>query len=140
MKKFTILFLLVILYLFSCSVDDTIENNNQLKIEKNNIIGTWKSTETSDNSGNEFEPFTPIAEEDQYRLTFLSDDTFINTSTPQCNGVYSIEQEDRKLILNFEQACSISQSSSTISSLTNNELVLIRSGGDEGFKIKFEKE
>ena len=66
--------------------------------------------------------------------------TFINTSTPQCDGVYLVEQEDRQLILSYEEACSTSQSSSTISSLTINELILTRSGGDEAFKIKFEKE
>ncbi len=140
MKKFTILFLLINLSFLSCSDDDNIDSNNQLKIEKNNLIGTWTSIETSNHSGSEFEPFRLIDQDDQYSLTFLSDDTFINTSTPQCDGVYLVEQEDRQLILSYEEACSTSQSSSTISSLTINELILTRSGGDEAFKIKFEKE
>lgn len=140
MKKFTILFLLINLSFLSCSDDDNIDSNNQLKIEKNNLIGTWTSIETSDHSGSEFEPFRLIDQDDQYSLTFLSDDTFINTSTPQCDGIYLVEQEDRQLILSYEEACSTSQSSSTISSLTINELILTRSGGDEAFKIKFEKE
>ena len=125
----------------SCSDDDDkIESNDQLLIEKSNIVGTWTSIEISDHSGAEFQPFRPIAQEQQYSLTFLSDNTFINTSTAQCNGMYVVEQEDRQLILNYEESCSVSQSSSSISSLTNSELILIRSGGDEGFKIKFGKE
>ncbi|MEO2127339.1 MAG: hypothetical protein ABGW91_04205 [Christiangramia sp.] len=140
MKKITILFLLINLSFLSCSDDDNIDSNNQLKIEKNNLIGTWTSIETSDHSGSEFEPFRLIDQDDQYSLTFLSDNTFINTSTPQCDGIYLVEQEDRQLILSYEEACSTSQSSSTISSLTINELILTRSGGDEAFKIKFEKE
>tara|TARA_B100000378_G_scaffold210560_1_gene173589 strand:+ start:303 stop:725 length:423 start_codon:yes stop_codon:yes gene_type:complete len=140
MKKITILFLLINLSFLSCSDDDNIDSNNQLKIEKNNLIGTWTSIETSDHSGSEFEPFRLIDQDDQYSLTFLSDNTFINTSTPQCDGIYLVEQEDRQLILSYEEDCSTSQSSSTISSLTINELILTRSGGDEAFKIKFEKE
>ncbi|MDR5589102.1 hypothetical protein [Christiangramia sp. SM2212] len=140
MKKISILFLLINLFFLSCSDDDVIDSNNQLKIEKTNLIGTWKSIETSDHSGSEFELFRLINQDDQYSLTFLSDDTFINTSTPLCDGIYLVEQEDRQLILSYEAACSTSQSSSTISSLTINELILTRSGGDEAFKIKFEKE
>ena len=139
MRKFTILFLLINLSFLSCSDDDNIDSNNQLKIEKNNLIGTWTSIETSDHSGSEFEPFRLIDQDDQYSLTFMSDNSFINTSTSGCDGVYVVEQEDRQLVLNYEESCNVSPSSSTISSLTSNELILTRPGGDEPFKIKLKK-
>jgi len=139
MKKSIVILLLINFTILSCSDDDKIDSSNELNIEKNNLIGTWTSIEISDNSGSEFEPFRSITEDDQFSLTFMSDNSFINTSTPGCDGVYVVEQEDRQLVLNYEESCNASPSSSTISSLTSNELILTRPGGDEPFKIKFKK-
>lgn len=130
---------LLFISLIACSSDDN-KSKEELDVTVENIQGTWLAVEYSDHSGSEFQPYRSIEKADQYTYTFKSDFSFLNTSTPQCNGFYEVNQEDRKLILNFESGCSAATSISTVSQLTNNLMILIRPAGDEAVKIKYQKQ
>lgn len=137
--------ILIILYVshVACSSDDNknkIELQEELDVTVENIQGIWLAVEYSDHSGRDFQPYQSIEKDDQYTYTFKSDLSFLNTSNSECNGFYEVNQEDRKLILNFESGCSSEKSISTVAEITNDLMILIRSAGDEAVKIKYTKQ
>lgn len=143
MKNKILISLILIVSLIACSSDDN-KNKNELQKELDvtveNIKGTWLAVEYSDHSGSDFQPYQSIEKDDQYTYTFKSDLSFLNTSNSQCNGYYEVNQEDRKLILNFESGCSSETSVSSVAEITNDLMILIRSAGDEAVKIKYRKQ
>jgi hypothetical protein len=143
MKNKILIFCLLLVSLIACSSDDN-KNNKELQEELDvtveNIQGKWLAVEYSDHSGSVFQPYQPIEKGDQYTYTFKSDLSFLNTSTSNCDGFYEVNQEDSKLILTFESGCSAATSISTVSEITKNLMILIRSAGDEAVKIKYRKQ
>lgn len=142
MKNKILILLILIVSLIACSSDDN-KNKNELQeldVTVENIKGTWLAVEYSDHSGSDFQPYQSIEKDDQYTYTFKSDLYFLNTSKSECNGSYEVNQEERKLILNFQSDCSSEKSISTVAEITNELMILIRSAGDEAVKIKYTKQ
>jgi len=134
----------LLFFLFvACSGDDDSskqETQKELDVTVANLEGAWLAIEYSENSGFDFEPYISIDEDEQYTYTFKSDSSFLNTSNLQCNGFFEINQESKKLILNFEEGCIAESSSSTVLSLTSSIMILLRPAGDEAVKIKYNKQ
>lgn len=140
MKNKILMLSLLFISLMACSNDDEKEQSQEeLDLTVANLQGSWLAVEYGEHSGSEFEPFRSIDDSNQYTYTFKNDLSFLNTSTPQCGGIYEIDQENKQLILNFEDSCDANPSFSTVFLLTYYELILTRSAGDEAVKIKYKK-
>lgn len=131
------IYLFAFAFLLSCSKDEK-PQEEQLPVTVENLVGTWIATEQSYHNGAEFGTFQIIPEEERYLYRFK--DNLIVEAVDQnniCEGIYSIaEQNDLKL--NFE--CSDEILYLNVRSLTENQLLIGRSLGDEGMLIKFKKE
>jgi len=140
--RFYLIPLLLFLFVACSNDDDSIkqETQKELDVTVANLEGTWLAIEYSENSGFDFEPYILIDKDEQYTYTFKSDSSFLNTSNLQCNGFFEINQESKKLTLNFENGCIAESSSSTVLSLTSSIIILLRPAGDEAVKIKYNKQ
>jgi len=141
--KKIILFLSLFLIFVACSSDDDnndVSQEQEITLSVENLTGTWLAVEYRENNGAEFQDFENIPENERYTYKFKNDLTIVSndfSTNKICSGEYSIIENNR-VELNFE--CTEEPLNLSVSFLTKNNLIISKSFGVEGIKIKFKKQ